>query len=63
MEDATNGPLIAQAELERHTTAEDCWIVVHSRVYDITAFLDEHPGGAASELHLCTLSNVVNVAS
>ncbi|KAL4967113.1 FMN-dependent dehydrogenase-domain-containing protein [Aspergillus stella-maris] len=47
MEDATNGPLIAQAELERHATAEDCWIVVHSRVYDITAFLDEHPGGAA----------------
>ncbi|KAL4940575.1 hypothetical protein BDV06DRAFT_213361 [Aspergillus oleicola] len=47
MEDTTNGPLVPQAELERHATAEDCWIVVHSRVYDITAFLDEHPGGAA----------------
>ncbi|KAL4926185.1 FMN-dependent dehydrogenase-domain-containing protein [Aspergillus undulatus] len=47
MEDTATGPLISQAELERHTTAEDCWIVVHSKVYDITAFLDEHPGGSA----------------
>ncbi|KAJ5251027.1 hypothetical protein N7489_001437 [Penicillium chrysogenum] len=47
MEDATNGPLISSSELEKHTTADDCWIVVHSRIYDVTAFLNEHPGGPA----------------
>ncbi|KAL2831424.1 FMN-dependent dehydrogenase-domain-containing protein [Aspergillus cavernicola] len=47
MEDTTNGPLIPFSELQRHATPEDCWIVVHSRIYDVTAFLDEHPGGSA----------------
>ncbi|KAL4875206.1 FMN-dependent dehydrogenase-domain-containing protein [Aspergillus karnatakaensis] len=44
---AANGPLISHGELQKHATPEDCWIVVHSRIYDVTAFLDEHPGGSA----------------
>ncbi|KAL3477610.1 FMN-dependent dehydrogenase-domain-containing protein [Aspergillus californicus] len=47
MEDTSNGPLISQAELQKHASPENCWIVVHSRVYDMTDFLDEHPGGSA----------------
>ncbi|OJJ06020.1 hypothetical protein ASPVEDRAFT_140035 [Aspergillus versicolor CBS 583.65] len=39
--------LISSSELQKHTTPDDCWIIVHSRIYDITAFLDEHPGGSA----------------
>lgn len=40
--------LISSSELQKHATPDDCWIIVHSRIYDITAFLDEHPGGSAS---------------
>ncbi|KAL5338191.1 FMN-dependent dehydrogenase-domain-containing protein [Aspergillus crustosus] len=47
MEDLANGPLISHAELQKHASPDDCWIVVHSRIYDVTAFLDEHPGGSA----------------
>ena len=36
---------VSPEELQRHNTSEDCWIVVHSKVYDVTSFLDEHPGG------------------
>lgn len=33
------------ADLKAHSTEADCWILVHGKVYDVTAFLDEHPGG------------------
>ncbi|KAL4915697.1 FMN-dependent dehydrogenase-domain-containing protein [Aspergillus aurantiobrunneus] len=47
MQDTANGPLVSSAELQKHATPEDCWIAVHARVYNVTAFLDEHPGGSA----------------
>ncbi|KAH7242108.1 FMN-dependent dehydrogenase-domain-containing protein [Fusarium tricinctum] len=31
--------------LRQHNTATDCWIAVHSKVWDITHFVNEHPGG------------------
>ncbi|KAJ2387912.1 hypothetical protein GGI23_006171 [Coemansia sp. RSA 2559] len=32
-------------EIAKHYTRDDIWIVVHGKVYDVTGFLDEHPGG------------------
>ena len=32
-------------ELARHRGIDDCWMAVHGKVYDVTAYLDEHPGG------------------
>lgn len=40
---------ITVAELQRHNTKGDCWVAVHSKVWDVTEFLDEHPGGPASK--------------
>lgn len=34
-------------EIEKHDTADDCWIVVDGKVYDATPVLSWHPGGAA----------------
>ncbi|KAI8917973.1 putative acyl-CoA dehydrogenase [Entophlyctis helioformis] len=36
---------LSLAELARHNTDRDCWIAVRGRVYDVTRFLDVHPGG------------------
>ncbi|KAK8754323.1 hypothetical protein OTU49_015612 [Cherax quadricarinatus] len=33
------------AEVLTHKKSDSCWIVIHDRVYDVTKFLDEHPGG------------------
>lgn len=33
-------------EVARHNTAEDCWIVAHGVVYDVTEYIAEHPGGS-----------------
>ncbi|KAF2765100.1 hypothetical protein EJ03DRAFT_378103 [Teratosphaeria nubilosa] len=35
-------------EIEKHSTEEDCWIVVDGCVYDATSVLPWHPGGSAA---------------
>jgi|Transcript_55043 predicted heme/steroid binding protein len=32
-------------EIARHNTREDCWLVAHGRVYDVTEFVSRHPAG------------------
>ncbi|CAL1711463.1 unnamed protein product [Somion occarium] len=38
-------PLSGQ-EVAKHNSRESCWIIVHGNVYDVTEFLDDHPGGS-----------------
>ena len=32
-------------EVAMHATRQDCWVVLHGRVLDVTKFLAHHPGG------------------
>lgn len=32
-------------EIEKHHTADDCWLVINGNVYDATSILSWHPGG------------------
>jgi cytochrome b involved in lipid metabolism len=36
---------ISLAEASKHRSEKDCWLIIHGKVYDVTQFLDEHPGG------------------
>jgi cytochrome-b5 reductase len=36
---------VSKEELSKHNTLEDCWIAVHGKVYNVTPYLDFHPGG------------------
>jgi L-lactate dehydrogenase (cytochrome) len=38
--------LISAASVQSHRRQDDCWIVVEDKVYDMTRFAREHPGGA-----------------
>lgn len=32
--------------MAKHNTAESCWVILYGNVYDVTDFVNEHPGGA-----------------
>ncbi|CAI5971858.1 unnamed protein product [Closterium sp. NIES-65] len=38
---------IRMSEVKRHKREDDAWTVVRGRVYNITPYLDFHPGGKA----------------
>ncbi|KAJ7121938.1 cytochrome b5-like heme/steroid binding domain-containing protein [Mycena filopes] len=37
--------VITLAELKEHNTKDKAWVLLHGKVYDATAFAEEHPGG------------------
>ncbi|GAB2297143.1 Cytochrome b5 isoform A [Dionaea muscipula] len=37
--------LYSMHEASQHNTKEDCWVVIDGKVYDVSTYLDEHPGG------------------
>ncbi|XP_058135770.1 cytochrome b5 type B isoform X1 [Dasypus novemcinctus] len=32
-------------EVAKHNSSKELWLVIHGRVYDVSSFLNEHPGG------------------
>ena len=38
---------LTKAEVSAHCTSDNCWIVLHEKVYNITQFIQFHPGGRA----------------
>merc|ERR1712241_805248 len=36
---------LTMAEVQKHVTKTDCWVVLHDRVLNVTNFLSQHPGG------------------
>ncbi|OBA20395.1 cytochrome b5 [Metschnikowia bicuspidata var. bicuspidata NRRL YB-4993] len=45
MSDTTELKVYTSEQVKEHNTAEDLWIVYNGHVYDVTKYLDEHPGG------------------
>jgi 4-hydroxysphinganine ceramide fatty acyl 2-hydroxylase len=38
-------PTLARSDVESHNTKKSCYVTIGTKVYDITTFIDDHPGG------------------
>ncbi|XP_067854175.1 cytochrome b5 type B [Heptranchias perlo] len=36
---------LTMEEVKTHNSSKSIWLVLHDKVYDVTRFLEEHPGG------------------
>lgn len=41
------------AQVKTHNTAADCWTAVDGKVYNVTKWEDQHPGGSANIISMC----------
>ena len=41
------------SEVAKHNTESDCYMIVNSKVYDVTTYLPYHPGGAYRIIQYC----------
>ncbi len=40
-------PTFSRAEVESHSSADSCYVTIGNKVYDVTDFVDDHPGGGS----------------
>jgi cytochrome b involved in lipid metabolism len=41
------------AQVKANKSAAKCWSVINDNVYDLTAWINAHPGGAGAIISLC----------
>lgn len=46
-------PSYTLTEVAEHASRESCWVAVNGAVYDLTDWIDEHPGGIGEILGVC----------
>ncbi|GMN62488.1 hypothetical protein TIFTF001_031567 [Ficus carica] len=40
-----DGKLFTLAQVSEHNSPKNCWLIIDGKVYDVTKFLEDHPGG------------------
>lgn len=42
-----------EAEIASRNTKDNCWLIIDSKVYDVSKFISEHPGGSTAITPYC----------
>ena len=49
----TSGTGYTMTEVQQHNSASSCWAAINGNVYDLTNWINQHPGGQGPILSLC----------
>jgi len=44
---------ITKTDVAKHNKATDCWIIIDQNAYNVTSYLNAHPGGRAIIIQMC----------
>lgn len=50
---ATPGQMYTTADVATHADQTSCWTIIDDKVYDLTRWIPQHPGGEGAILSLC----------
>jgi Cytochrome b5-like Heme/Steroid binding domain len=45
--------VLSAAEVAKHNSSSDCWLIIENKVYDVSKYLISHPGGRAVIIQYC----------
>jgi cytochrome b involved in lipid metabolism len=45
--------VLTMKELAKHNSSQSCWLLISGKIYDVTSFLNLHPGNASTILPTC----------
>jgi len=48
-----NVPVFNMAEVSKHNTENDCYLVISNKVYDVSNYIGDHPGGREAITSRC----------
>lgn len=40
-------------EIAKHSSETNCWLLINNKVYDVTKFIPDHPGGVSQIIPYC----------
>lgn len=44
--------VLQKEDISLHSDSTDCWIIVNGKVWDVTQYLVNHPGGADGKIQV-----------
>jgi cytochrome b involved in lipid metabolism len=60
---STTTPSLTMSELAKHNSSKNCWLLISGKIYDVTSFINQHPGGANEILKNCGTDATVAFAT
>lgn len=45
--------MLSLTELQKHNSNQSCWLLISGKIYDVTSYINSHPGGSQAITFSC----------